>query len=180
LWTRADLEQRWARGEAPLDVSRARDPAVLGLNGAAWAGFSDAHDPDTLGQAVEFRHPLLDLRLIRFAIALPAIPWCANKYLFRRCLDDLPPEIRRRPKTPLARDPTTELICRGGLGSVPAPEVSEVLAPLLDLRAAWEVLRRTSAPTDDTWFALRALALGNWLQQRDVGQTAASTARLAC
>jgi hypothetical protein len=140
---------------------------VRGFESCAWGPFFDAHDPEFLGRPVEFRHPLLDLRLIRFAIALPAVPWCVEKHLLRRCLSDLPDAIQRRPKTPLALDPIAELIRRRGLDSVPTPAPSEALASFVDLRAARDALRGSRNPSDDTWLALRALALGVWLEQRD-------------
>lgn len=179
-WTGADLQRRWSAGAAPVAVSRSRDPAGFGFAGRTWAGFSDAHDPDYLGLPLDFRHPLLDLRVIRFAIGLPAVPWCVSKHLFRRCLEDLPPAIRSRPKTPLAADPILELVRRGQLGARPAPEASDRLAPFIDLPAAWEALRRGSDPNEETWLALRAVALGVWLAQRNHGAAAGSATRLAC
>jgi asparagine synthase (glutamine-hydrolysing) len=176
FWARDDLARRWSAGDAPLDVSRPRDPAVRAFGAGAWGSFFDAHDSDYLGRPIEFRHPLLDLRLIRFAIGLPALPWCVNKHLLRRCLEGLPAEVRRRPKTPLTRDPIIALIRRGGLDAVPAPGPSDILAPFIDIQAARRALDRTSAPTEETWLALRAVALATWLEQRD----AAATARRAC
>jgi asparagine synthase (glutamine-hydrolysing) len=180
FWRRAELARRWSTGVAPLPVARPRDPSVLGFTGRAWTGFFDAHDPAYLGRAIDFRHPLLDLRVIRFASGLPAVPWCVSKHLLRRCLGDLPAAIRRRPKTPLSRDPIAELVRRGGLRRLPAPRSSEALAPFIDVHAARESLRGASALTDETWLALRAVALGVWLEQRDAGPRAVSRARPAC
>jgi len=180
FWTRAGLAQRWSTGAAPLAAARPRDPALRGLGGSFWGAFFAAHDPETLGRPIEFRHPLLDLRLIRFALRLPAVPWCVNKELFRRCLDDLPAAIRRRPKTPLARDPIEALVRRGGVDAVPAAESSPLVGSFVDLRAAREMLRRTAAPSGELWLALRAIALGTWLDQRSAGRATASVARLAC
>jgi asparagine synthase (glutamine-hydrolysing) len=180
FWTRADLARRWSTGTAPLAVSRPRDPAVRGFAGRAWAGFFEVQDADYLGRPIEFRHPLLDLRLIRFAVGLPTVPWCVNKHLFRRCLTGLPEVIRRRPKAPLARDPNAELIRRGGLHRVPVPAPSQALMPFFDLEGARDALRGISEPSEDTWLALRAVALGTWLQQRDARQATASAVPPAC
>jgi hypothetical protein len=166
FWTGAALEQRWAHGAAPLPVTRPRDPAVLGFTGPAWGSFFDAYAPERLGVPLELRHPLIDLRLIRFALRLPVVPWCVEKELLRRCLDGLPAEIRRRPKTPLSRDPGVELVRRDGLAAVPAPAPSDELSPFLDVRAARDALRTGPHPSDETWLALRAVALGIWLGQR--------------
>jgi asparagine synthase (glutamine-hydrolysing) len=180
FWTHADLARRWSTGDAPPAASRARDASVLGFNGRAWVGFFDAHDTETLGRLVDFRHPLLDLRLIRFAAGLPVFPWCVDKHLFRQCLDGLPAAVRRRPKTPLALDPIAALVRRRGLGDLPAPAASQALAPFVDLTAARATLRGASADADDTWLALRAVALGTWLEQRDTAPKAVPAVLTAC
>jgi len=176
FWQRAGLERRWSRGVATPEVMRSRRRTMLSFTGRAWSGLFDAHDGGYLGRAIDFRHPLLDLRLIRFAIGLPTVPWCVNKHLLRRCLGDLPAAIRRRPKTPLARDPIAELVRRRGLDDVRVPRAAERLARFVDFQAAREAVGRTSDP----WLPLRALSLGIWLEQRDAGQATASDARPAC
>ncbi len=58
---------------------------------------------------IDERHPLGDLRLVRFLLAVPAIPWCREKYLIRKALAGILPEgVRRRPKAPLAGFPDHE------------------------------------------------------------------------
>lgn len=58
------------------------------------------------GTALEELHPLGDLRLVRFLLAVPAIPWCREKYLVRTALKGILPEaVRLRPKAPLAGFP---------------------------------------------------------------------------
>jgi asparagine synthase (glutamine-hydrolysing) len=74
---------------------------------------------------LEFRHPYLNLPLLRFMLALPALPWCRVKYIQRVAAQGLlPAEILRRPKTPLAGFPEVEMAkCKG----VPAPLPSAAL-----------------------------------------------------
>ena len=157
---RAGLERRWSAAALPAAPTRSREPSVRAFAGRAWGPLFDGHDPGYLGRPIDFRHPLLDLRLIRFAMALPAIPWCANKHLLRRCLDELPAAIRRRPKTPLARDPIVELIRRRGVDAVRVPRSAERLAPLVDLRAARAALGRTA---DRTRSMIRGSRFAPWL-----------------
>jgi len=60
---------------------------------------------------MEARHPFFDVRLMRFFLRLPTLPWCAEKELLRRGLRGLlPPEIIRRPKAPLAGDPVNVML----------------------------------------------------------------------
>src|SRR5205823_4827335 len=62
------------------------------------------------------RHPFLDLRLLRYMLAVPAIPWCRVKYLERRAMRGLLPDaVLRRPKSPLTSDPPWEGARRLGL-----------------------------------------------------------------
>ncbi|WP_373029079.1 asparagine synthase-related protein [Sulfurovum sp.] len=50
----------------------------------------------------EKRDPYLDLRMVEFILALPALPWLFNKHILRESMQNhLPDEIRYRPKTPL-------------------------------------------------------------------------------
>lgn len=61
------------------------------------------------GSAIEELHPLGDLRLVRFLLNVPAIPWCRDKYLIRTALKGILPEaVRLRPKAPLAGYPYFE------------------------------------------------------------------------
>ncbi|MEN8147744.1 MAG: asparagine synthase-related protein [Campylobacterota bacterium] len=50
----------------------------------------------------EKRDPFLDLRMVEFILALPALPWLFNKHILRQSMKDrLPNEVLYRPKTPL-------------------------------------------------------------------------------
>jgi asparagine synthase (glutamine-hydrolysing) len=58
--------------------------------------------PETTRRRVELRFPILDSRLIRFVVSVPAIPWCQRKTLPRRAYRGrLPEAVLERPKTPL-------------------------------------------------------------------------------
>ena len=79
-----------------------RKTAHASFAGDLSAGGLDGYDPGFTGMATELRDPFLDLRLLRFLLAVPAIPWCRDKYLIRMALRGLLPEsIRRRPKAPV-------------------------------------------------------------------------------
>ncbi|MGH2717670.1 MAG: asparagine synthase-related protein, partial [Actinomycetota bacterium] len=61
-------------------------------------------DPTFTGLPVHFRYPLVDLRLIRFVLAIPPEPWLVNKRILREATATrLPAAVRARPKTPLGR-----------------------------------------------------------------------------
>lgn len=64
--------------------------------------FSATIAPETTRQRIELRFPILDTRLIRFVMSVPAIPWCQQKALPRRAYRGrLPDAVLDRPKMPL-------------------------------------------------------------------------------
>ena len=166
FWRRADLEDRWTRALRPRDYTHSREPAIHGFVSPAWGGLLDAHDPAFLGRPLEVRHPLVDLRLIRFALGLAAVPWCVNKYLLRQSLVGFPESIRRRPKTPLRKDPVAELIRGDGIdwSRIPWQALGEL--SFLDRAELTRSLPPTSAAAVDCWPAVRALELVVWFAQR--------------
>ena len=61
----------------------------------------DGYDAGCTKVAIEFLYPFLDLRLLRYLLTVPAVPWCRDKCLIRTALLGLLPEaVRLRPKTP--------------------------------------------------------------------------------
>jgi asparagine synthase (glutamine-hydrolysing) len=102
------LRDRWlAAMRSP--TNRARDPRAAAratLEGPVWSGLFQAYDSGFTQQPVETRHPLMDLRLVRFLLGLPVIPWCVEKGILRAYLRTrLPPAIWRRTKQGLGGDP---------------------------------------------------------------------------
>jgi asparagine synthase (glutamine-hydrolysing) len=165
FWARTGLAERGRRELLWPGATRAREASVLAFQRPAWGALFDGYDPAYLGRPIDVRHPFLDLRLIRFALRLPVFPWCVNKHLLRRCVEELPAALRRRPKTPLAADPVTRLLSQRGPGALPSPSPSDELDRFLDARElqaaidgrAWE---------DDPWPLLRALTFATWLERR--------------
>ena len=53
----------------------------------------------------------MDLRLLRYMLAVPAMPWCRVKYLQRQAMRGILPEpVRRRRKTILRGDPVWDTL----------------------------------------------------------------------
>ncbi len=78
---RLDLPHRWARlsqrAKAPHPL---REEACGIFLDPFWSHmFEKEYDAGALGLPVEFRHPLLDVRVVSYALALPPIPWCVDK-----------------------------------------------------------------------------------------------------
>jgi len=68
--------------------------------------FSGGNDGGIVRSRTEEMHPLADLRLLRFLLSVPSIPWSRNKLLVRKGLTGMLPEaVVKRPKSPLAGFP---------------------------------------------------------------------------
>ena len=75
------------------------------MNSPIWPGLFEEYDPDNVGACLETRHPFFDLRLVRYALSLPALPWCSDKQLLRQSMRGLlPDEVRLRRKRPILSD----------------------------------------------------------------------------
>jgi asparagine synthase (glutamine-hydrolysing) len=80
-------------------------PGYNSLNGGFWAALIDSEDAAITGHPWETRAPYLAVRLIRFLLRVPTVPWCMQKKLLRESLRGMLPEsVLSRPKTPLPTD----------------------------------------------------------------------------
>jgi len=107
---RLEIAERWRawRAGPPVDpdLHPTRPETVACLRGYQWTNEFEFLDPGATGHPLEFRHPFFDLRLLRFLLELPAIPWCVHKEIVRRAMAGrLPDAVRRRPKAPLRAAP---------------------------------------------------------------------------
>jgi asparagine synthase (glutamine-hydrolysing) len=96
-WLRDDLRRRRAeRLRARVDATHpTRSEAARRLDAWHWQPFLESLDAGFHGVPVEVRLPYLDLRLIRFALAAPPIPWMQRKHLLREAARGLIPEVVR-------------------------------------------------------------------------------------
>jgi asparagine synthase (glutamine-hydrolysing) len=130
-----------------------------------WSSIFEEFQPSYTGVSLEVRHPYADIRLLRFLLSVPALPWCRNKHLVRRALSGVVPEaVRLRPKTPLRLNPNLQRARRHGLPRAAA-------SPLLE--SYGDAGRLSSVRLDDDNVAtveatLRFVALSYWLQRADV------------
>src|SRR5206468_9568009 len=114
---RLGLKDRWAwwLDEQPsAHFIRPRSSQSFDL--PLWQGHFEQFDAASTRQPLEVRHPFVDLRILRFMLAVPAMPWCRQKYLERRALRGmLPAEVLWRSKSTPAKDPIRERLERLGL-----------------------------------------------------------------
>lgn len=170
--SRLRLRQRWEDSERAWTAALRhpmRPEAHRSFGGPVWENFFAQCDAEAIGTAVEIRHPFVDLRLLRYMMAVPGIPWCRDKYLMRRAMRGvLPGPVLARPKTPLSGDPQWESALRVGLPR---------LRPAASLGKYVNVAAVPTQPNRDMmsfWADLRPRALNYWLGNLDTTPNRAS------
>lgn len=98
---RLSLRARWASiNSTPLSPHPYRPIAYMSLQIPLWQALFEGLDPGVTKRLCEVRHPFVDIRMLRFLLAVPALPWCRSKYLLRRAMrGHLPDHLLRRRKT---------------------------------------------------------------------------------
>ena len=117
---RAESEASF-REPPPLEKHPLHPAAYRALHGGYWASVHETEDAGCTGVLLETRAPLLDLRILRFLLRVPPVPWCINKDLCRQAMKgSLPDRVLVRPKAPLIEDPLE--LCWRRDGWRPNPE----------------------------------------------------------
>jgi asparagine synthase (glutamine-hydrolysing) len=162
LTDRLDLMARWQQfSQFPAVDHPHRPEACQLLLGPLWQhDFEQQYDAGTLGYPVEFRHPLIDLRLVAYTLALPPLPWCVDKLLLREAGKGLLPEtIIRRGKAPLAGDPVKEMLRQAESGGLDYSTPTAALSRYVNKAALPPI-----DPENGTDNAENLLSLNIWFQ----------------
>jgi asparagine synthase (glutamine-hydrolysing) len=159
---RHQCRERWAARRVPAPSPhpvRPRAYAAFDLDAVGWQPLFDYCDVTSAASHTEIRHPFLDLRVLRYMLALPPMPWCRNKLIIRRSMrTSLPRAVLRRRKTPVVVSPDLARVRASGLPR---------LAPTPALRSYVDPSRIPLAPNTEIELraALRPLGLNYWLRQ---------------
>lgn len=152
-------EAKWLRPPGANSPHPIRPVAYASFQSPVWQSMFDSHDAAWTGTAVEVRHPYLDLRMLRFLLAVPALPWCKQKYLMRRAMRGvLPKSVLRRAKEGIPWATVIERVV--SCSSLPFDPVPQ-LSVYVDMRRF-----PTDVPKDE-WLlgcSLRVRSLNNWLR----------------
>jgi asparagine synthase (glutamine-hydrolysing) len=161
LISRLDLRARWEQFNRPTTSNHPVRPVSYGSFGTPiWQGLLDTLDAGYTEAPLEVRHPYLDLRLLRFMLAVPALPWCRKKHLIRSAMQgELPAEILARKKTPLSTDPVSVAARQVRMHPFVATEELSKYVTKGDLRL------ENPENIDTFWLSLRPVVLNNWLRQ---------------
>jgi len=157
--SRTDARARWETMRFRTDSPHPVRPAGFQSFGTPlWQNAFESRDPGYTEAPVEFWHPYVDLRLLRYMLSVPSLPWCRRKYLLRQTMRNiLPEEVLRRDKAPLAEAPLFQTVRRTGMQAlVPTGELFKYVDP-----------RKVpcTMPSDELefWFNLRPVVLNHWL-----------------
>jgi asparagine synthase (glutamine-hydrolysing) len=125
-----------------------------------WPNFFVSESPGVTRLPIEVRYPYFDLRLVRYMLSIPPIPWCLNKGLLREAMRGaLPDEVRLRPKTPLAGDQIEAMRRRGDWPPIDRFECARRLSRYVDLPS---FLNQKFA-SSSFWTAIRPHSFNRWL-----------------
>jgi asparagine synthase (glutamine-hydrolysing) len=162
--SRNQLRARWAQINAePRPPHPTRPLASTMLSVPNWWALFEGYDPGVRGFAQEARHPLIDRRLVDYILAIPPVPWSIDKHILRCSMTGtLPEAVRLRPKSPLAGDPSVQMV-RDAAG-----HPIDDFAPTARLAryAARDAVPCIAGETnsESLWLNVRAYSLNRWLE----------------
>jgi asparagine synthase (glutamine-hydrolysing) len=161
-----DIPGRWEDGQGEsVSAHPIRPRACAALQTSNWRYMFEGRDPGNTHFPVEVRYPFLDLRMVRYLLGVPAIPWCSGKYLEREAMRDVLPEaVRRRSKAPLAGDPICELVKRYPEWAQEQPPSTPDLLKYVDEVLHRRVINRPNHEVWMNWINLRPFSLNQWFQ----------------
>jgi asparagine synthase (glutamine-hydrolysing) len=134
LEKRLQLRDRWHQYQqppAPPAVHPVRPAAHASFCGVEWEALFRSFDAEETGVPLEVRHPYLDVRVLRYLLSVPVVPWCRAKRLMRDAMrQDLPDIVLRRQKSGMTGDADYAAAVRLGLPPlVPHALLSSYIVP---------------------------------------------------
>lgn len=155
---RCGCRERWeGRQRTASPLHHVRPLGYDGFSAVRWQPLFEDCDINGARSLSEIQHPFVDLRLLQYMLALPAMPWCRNKLIIRKSMRAaLPDDVLKRQKATVGVSPDFARVLASGLPRLdPSPDILKYVNPgktpsrpksSLELRAA-----------------LRPLGLNYWL-----------------
>ena len=117
-----------------------------------------------MGARIEYRNPYFDLRLVRFLLRVPPMPWFAEKELLREAMRGrLPESVRRRRKQAIGVDPAHVWLTRQAEALCKEIQAMDVLDRWVDREAVCAAIRTSGRKLYDSFLLCLPLSLGKWL-----------------
>ena len=133
------LRERWVQHmetQRPA-IHQVRPRAYGSFRHVLWPALFEEHDAAATGAPMEVRHPMVDLRLLRFMLRVPVFPWCRNKYLLRYAMRTrLPRSVIERPKTSFSGSPKSQRFLESRILGSPPSGVSSFYVDAAKLQLA--------------------------------------------
>ena len=164
-WVKApDVADRWERYFGDEQETHPTRPQAYNiLRGAGWQRLSEYLDPAAMGTPIEYRNPYLDVRVVRYVLRVPPMPWFAEKELLRASMRGrLPEEVRTRRKTALRVDPTHVLMTRQADELAAIVQSCEALEPFVDRKLAAEAIRNPRRTPFESYLLAFPIGLALW------------------
>jgi asparagine synthase (glutamine-hydrolysing) len=163
-WMRREAIARAGLPQAPFVPRHPTRPLAQELLlGPVWQSLLETYEVAYSGAPLEARWPLLDTRLLEFALAIPPVPWCQRKEIVRVAFrDELPAGVLRRPKTTLRGYDEAQVASWRAARSCERLALSSRTLEFVDGDRVLDQLTRGSAT--GTLCAWRVLALDRWLR----------------
>jgi len=160
-----NLKERWCQSEnfGRVEEHPLHSQAYRVLHQGLWGSVLETEDAGWTGVPLETRSPLLDLRVLRFMLRLPSVPWCVHKELARRAMKSrLPEAVLRRPKTPLQQDPLEHCSLPSGWPQSLSNDARKHVERFVNWEKWCETLREPEGSL--SWRSLRPISLLFWLK----------------
>lgn len=112
------LKERWPQPQngIPWNAHPRHPLAYASLFFPQWSYMFEREDPAFTKAPVEVRYPFLDVRIINYLLAIPAMPWFFRKFLLREVVRRrIPESVRKRPKRGSRRDPLIDAAQSGAV-----------------------------------------------------------------
>ena len=137
-----------------------RPQAYRSFEHPLWEYLFSQSDAEAMSAPAEIRHPFVDLRLLRYMLAVPAIPWARDKYLLRRAM-------RRSIARPSAAAAKVPVERRSAMGGRAPAWLARHCSPKLGLEKYVDPTRVPDQANHDMmtfWADLRPRTLNYWLR----------------
>lgn len=164
LTSRLNLRERWIEHDSAIPCRAYPEHPVgyASLFFPQWRAMFEQVDPAYTRVPLEVRYPFLDLRLVEYLLAIPALPWFFRKHLLREAMRGLLPEkVRKRAKIPTEPERTVQAT-REPVNKVSKPSLCHEMERYVEPQNLGSVPWKGSAESEE--MGCRAWSLNFWLQ----------------